>query len=248
MTETSVEPVQTPADQAGFDSAWAIAEQIPGWLTRAQAEMLWQAARRLAPGDHIVEIGSHQGRSTVVLGRAAQAVGARVTAIDPFVEGRLFGGPSTRDRFEANLVRAGVTDTVTLLGEYSTRARRQWNGGRVDLTYIDGKHDYWTFTDDLRWAEFMDGGREVLVHDCYSSIGVTSGVAAKILPSRRYTYVDRNGSMARFRLARPAAADRLRLLGQVPWFVRNVGLKTLLRLRLRRVARVFGHDSPYDPY
>ena len=250
MTETPVTSVDqdTPTDQAGFESAWTIAEQIPGWLTRAQGAMLWQAVLRLGRGAHIVEIGSHQGRSTVVLGRAAQTIGARVTAIDPFVEGRLFGGPSTRDRFEANLARAGVTGTVTLLAEYSTRARPQWTGGAIDLTYIDGKHDYWTFTDDLRWAEFMADGAEVLVHDCYSSIGVTSGVAVKVLPSRKYSYVDRAGSLARFRLARPAAADRVRLLKQLPWFTRNVGLKALLRLRLRGVARAFGHDSPYDPY
>src|SRR5918998_4314947 len=149
MTETFSSSVDQhpPTDPDGFEAAWTIAEAIPGWLTRAQGAMLWQAVRRLGPAAHIVEIGSHQGRSTVILGRAAQAVGARVTAIDPFVEGRLFGGPSTRDRFEANLARAGVTGTVTLLAEYSTRARPRWTGGTVDLLYIDGKHDYWTVTD-----------------------------------------------------------------------------------------------------
>jgi predicted O-methyltransferase YrrM len=250
MTDTNVASGHHhgPADRAGFEAAWAIAETVPGWLTRAQGAMLWQAARGLATGAHIVEIGSHQGRSTVVLARAAQAAGARVTAVDPFVTGRLFGGPSTRDHFEANLARAGVTDAVTLLAEYSTRARPQWSGGRVDLLYIDGKHDYWTFTNDLRWAEFMEPGTDVLVHDCYSSIGVTSGVVLKILPARRYSYVDRAGSLARFRLTRPALADRRRLMRQLPWFLRNVFLKVLLRLRLRPVARAFGHDSPYDPY
>jgi predicted O-methyltransferase YrrM len=245
---TEITEQHTPVDQAGFEAAWAVAEHVPGWLTRAQAAMLWQAARQLPSGAHIVEIGSHQGRSTVVLARAAQAAGARVTAVDPFVTGRLFGGPSTRDLFEANLARAGVTDTVTLLAEYSTRARPQWSGDPVDLLYIDGKHDYWTFTDDLRWAEFMAAGSDVLVHDCYSSVGVTSGVLAKVLPSRRYSYVDRAGSLARFRLTRPAAGDRVLLARQLPWFVRNVFLKGLLRLRLRPVARMFGHDSPYDPY
>src|SRR5690349_5691859 len=88
-------------DRSGFESAWQIAEGIPGWLTRAQAMALWDAARRLGPGARIVEIGSHQGRSTVVLGRAAQCVGARVTAIDAFVEGPLLGGAPTRRKFEA---------------------------------------------------------------------------------------------------------------------------------------------------
>jgi hypothetical protein len=40
----------------------------------------------------------------------------------------------------------------------------------------------------------------------------------------------------------------VRLLRQLPWFLRNVALKILLRLRLRPVARLCGHDSPYDPY
>jgi predicted O-methyltransferase YrrM len=246
MTDTYTDS-ETPADRAGFESAWAVAELIPGWLTREQASMLWHAACRLAPGAHIVEIGSHQGRSTVVLGRAAQTVGARVTAIDPFVKGRLFGGSPTRDLFVANLALASVDGAVTLLAEYSTRARRHWSEP-IDLLYIDGKHDYWTVSDDLRWSEFMTPGGEVLVHDCYSSVGVTAGVVVKVLPSRRYTYVDRSGSLARFRLARPAAADRMRLVRQLPWFLRNVMIKGLLRLRLRRVARAFGHDGPYDPY
>jgi predicted O-methyltransferase YrrM len=230
-----------------FESAWTLAERIPGWLTRDQAAMLWRSASRLPAGAHVVEIGSHQGRSTVVLARAAQAVGARVTAVDPFVDGRLFGGSATRSLFEANLGAAGVDGVVTLLPEYSTRARPAWSE-RVDLVYIDGKHDYWTFTDDLRWSGFLAPGGEILVHDCFSSVGVTSGLVAKVLPSRRYTYVDRAGSLARFRLARPGAADRVRMLGQLPWFVRNVFIKVLLRLRLRPLARLAGHAGPYDPY
>ncbi|MEN3304997.1 MAG: hypothetical protein V7603_1199 [Micromonosporaceae bacterium] len=234
-------------DRTGFESAWRVAEEIPGWLTRAQAQALWRAARRLPPGGRVVEIGSHQGRSTVVLGHAARLAGARVTAIDVFRDGRMFGGAPTRQLFEANIGRAGLTGTVDLLVEYSTRARPQWTDP-VDLIYIDGKHDYWTFTDDLRWSACLPAGGEIFVHDCFSSIGVTSGVLAKVLPSRRYTFGDRVGSLARFTLRRPGAADRWRLLRQLPWFARNVVIKVLLRLRLRPVARALGHTGPYDPY
>jgi hypothetical protein len=250
MTETSANETsadETCADRSGFESAWAVAERIPGWLTDAQAVTLWRAALRLAPGAHIVEIGSHQGRSTVVLARAAQAVGARVTAVDPFVTGRLFGGPSTRELFAANVRAAGVEPAVTLLAQYSTQARPVWSEP-VDLLYIDGKHDYWTFSDDLRWSRFMALDAEILAHDCFSSVGVTCGVLARILLSRRYTYVDRAGSLARFRLRRPRAADRLRVLRELPWFLRNVLIKVLLRLRLRGVARAFGHAGQHDPY
>jgi hypothetical protein len=35
----------------------------------------------------------------------------------------------------------------------------------------------------------------------------------------------------------------------MPWWIRNVLVKVLLRLKLRPVAKVvFKHDSPYDPY
>jgi predicted O-methyltransferase YrrM len=230
-----------------FEDAWALAEPIPGWLTREQGRALWEAARRLPRGARIVEIGSHQGRSTVVLASAARAVGATVVAIDPFVEGRLFGGASTRSKFEANLSRAGLAGEVELVVDYSTRLRPRWRRP-IDLLYIDGKHDYWTFTDDLRWSEHLTGDGEVFVHDCFSSVGVTSGVLARVLPSRRYVYLDRTGSLARFRLGRPGPADRLRIARELPWFARNVGIKVLLRLRLRPVARRLGHASAYDPY
>ncbi|HEY0639034.1 MAG TPA: class I SAM-dependent methyltransferase [Pseudonocardiaceae bacterium] len=230
-----------------FEQAWAIAEPIPGWLTREQARMLWDAAHRLRAGARILEIGSHQGRSTVVLGCAARDLGLTVIAVDPFVEGRLFGGVPTRAKFEKNVADAGLADVVELVAEYSTRLRPAWTR-RIDLLYVDGKHDYWTFTDDLRWSEHLTDGGEILVHDCFSSIGVTSGVLLRVLPGARYTYLDRRGSLARFRLRPPAWRERLRILRELPWFLRNVGIKVLLRLRLRPVARALGHAGPYDPF
>lgn len=231
-----------------FEQAWELGDRVPGWLTVDQAAMLWRAASRLGPGARIVEIGSHQGRSTTVLGLAARSVGATVVAVDPFVEGKLFGGTSTRARLERNVSRAGLADVVRLEAEYSTRLRKRWNE-RIDLLYIDGKHDYWTLSDDLKWARHLEDGAPVLIHDCYSSIGVTLGVLAKVLPSRTLRYERRAGSLALFRVGTPSVADRVRILREVPWWLRNVVVKVLLRLRLRAVAaRAFGHDSPYDPF
>ena len=233
--------------EAEFAAAWEMAQRIPGWLKVGQARMLFDAVLALPPGARALEIGSHQGRSTVVLALALAARGGSLVCVDPFVDGRLFGGSSTRDKFEANVAAAGVTDVVTLQAEYSTRLRPRWSES-VDLLYIDGKHDYWTFTDDLRWSVFLPEGGRVLVHDAYSSIGVTLGVLAKVLPSRTLRYVSRSDSMALFVTGTPTARDRRRVLAEVPWWVRNVGIKVLLRLRARRLAALVGHDSPYDPY
>jgi len=231
----------------GFESAWASATAVPGWLTEGQGRMLWDAVCRLGPGATVVEIGSHQGRSTIILGHAARTVGARVVAIDAFVDGRLFGGATTRELFESNIRTAGLTDVVELVVGYSTKLRRTWTRP-IDLLYIDGKHDYWTYVDDLRWSEHLPAGGEILVHDCFSSVGVTAGTLAKVLAGTRYSYVDRSRSLARFALRRPGVADRWRVVAQLPWFFGNVGLKLLLRLRLRPVAAWFGHRGPYDPF
>ncbi|WP_199442717.1 class I SAM-dependent methyltransferase [Umezawaea beigongshangensis] len=239
-------PARSPSPE--FASAWELAGQIPGWLTRDQALALWDAALRVPRGGRIVEIGSHQGRSTAVLGEAARLAGASVVAVDPFVEGRLFGGPLTRKRFEDNVFhRAGLAEVVELIPEYSTVLRPTWNRP-IALLYVDGKHDYWTFTDDLRWSEHLPPDAEVLVHDAFSSIGVTGGVAVRVLCGSRYTFLDRTGSLARFRLRRPTPRDRLRVLAQTPWFLRNVAVKVLLRLRLRPLTRLLSHRGPHDPY
>jgi hypothetical protein len=225
-----------------FEDAWAAGDPIGGWLTRDQGLALWTAARTVPGGERILEIGSHQGRSTIVLASAAQERGASVIAVDPFIEGRLFGGASTRTRFETNLAEAGVADTVRLVAERSTDIRPAWDEP-LAMLYIDGKHDYWTVRDDLRWVEHLAPGAPVLVHDSFSSIGVTLGLLIHVLPGRRLRYLGRAGSMARFQVGAPSAYDRLRLIGQLPWFVRNVLIKIALR-----VARLVGHDGTPDPY
>ena len=239
---------QFPTSTGGaFEAVWPLADTIPGWLTEAQARLLFEQAGALPAGATAVEIGSHQGRSTVVLAAALGATGGRLVAIDPFVDGRLFGGSATRGHFERHVAQAGVAQTVELVCDYSTQARPSWTRP-FDLLYIDGKHDYWTVSDDLAWRVHLPDGAPVLVHDCFSSIGVTLGVLRHVLPSADLRYERRAGSLALFRVGRPSAADRLRILAELPWWVRNVGIKVLLRLRLRPVARRLGHHSPYDPY
>ena len=236
-----------PALEARWTAAWTRAQTIPGWLKEGQARLLWDEAVRLPKGATVLEIGSHQGRSTVVLGSAVRVVGGAVIAVDPFVEGRLFGGLSTHDKFVGHLADAGVEDVVELVQDYSTRLRPSWTRD-LDMLYIDGKHDYWTLSDDLRWAVHLPDGAAVVIHDCFSSIGVTLGILRHVLPSRNLRYERRAGSLALFRVGRPDVRDRLRILAELPWWTRNVVLKVLLRLRLRPVARLLGHDSPYDPY
>jgi hypothetical protein len=226
---------------ADFEDAWSAADPVPGWLTRDQGRSLWEAAGTASANGTIVEIGSHQGRSTVVLARRAAELGARIVAIDPFVEGRLFGGASTRQLFERHIAEAGVGEFVRLVPERSTVVRPTWTQP-LAMVYVDGKHDFWTARDDLRWAEHLPAGAPLLLHDAFSSIGVTLAIMLHVLPGGQLRYTGRTGSLARFQTGRPTVRDRLRILGELPWFVRNVVVKIGLR-----ALRVLGHHRP-DPY
>lgn len=230
-----------------FADAWTAVQDVPGWLKEGQARILWDEASKLGPGAKVLEIGSHQGRSTVILGEALRAKDGTVLAVDPFVEGRLFGGLSTKEKFERNISDSDLNGVVELVQDYSTSLRPTWDRA-FDMLYIDGKHDYWTLSDDLKWSVHLPDGGAVVIHDCYSSIGVTLGILRHVLFSNRITYERRSNSQALFRVRKPAVGDRLRILAEMPWWIRNVFIKVLLRLKLRPVARLFGHDSPYDPY
>ena len=71
----------------------------------------------------------------------------------------------------------------------------------------------------------------MLIHDSFSSIGVTLAIVRELLLGRRFRYVGRSRSLAEYRAdlaggdrpATPCASSR-----QLPWFVRNVGLKVVL--------------------
>jgi predicted O-methyltransferase YrrM len=233
-------------ERTTFDVAWPCAAGIEGWLSVDQARVLFDAARSLPSGSTVVEIGSHRGRSTVMLA-AGLPDGGRLVAVDPFDPDWRYGGPDTRDQLQASLTAAGVTDRVEVVPTTSRAARAAYVGA-VDLLYVDGKHDYWTVRDDLRWADRVPEGGTVLVHDAFSSLGVTTALLRTLPVARRLTYVGRAGSLARLEVRRPAPADRLRPARELAWWGRNLAVKVLLRIHLRPVARLLGHDDPADPY
>jgi hypothetical protein len=197
----------------------------------------------------VVEIGSHQGRSTLVLAAALSSFerAGRLTAVDAFVAGPRYGGQRARLALERNLRAAGVEGRVSIIASRSSEVRQTWREP-VDLVWVDGKHDFLTCSDDLRWSRYLPSGGRMLVHDAFSSIGVTTALLAQVLPSRRLRFVDRVGSLATLEVGRPDWGDRLRFLRQLPWWARNITVKVLLRLRMRSLAGLLGHHDGGDPF
>lgn len=214
---------------------------IEGWLTDAQAERLRRAARRVRAGGRMVEIGSFRGRSAVVLARAA-APGVEVVCIDPHlgsdrgpqeIEADHERGEADYEAFHANLRRYGVDDRVRHVRAFSQEALDAVDGP-VDLLYVDGAHRYRPASEDLvRWGARVPDEGTMLVHDAFSSIGVTLALLRHVAFGR-WRYVGRTGSLAEYRRGPGGAASVLRQLAQLPWFLRNLVIKILILARLRR--------------
>jgi predicted O-methyltransferase YrrM len=233
---------------------------VEGWLTEDQVERLHAAASSLGPDGRIVEIGSFRGRSTVVLASSAPA-GAQVVAIDPHagndrgpqeISGYELEAAADHEAFETNLRAAGVRDRVVHHRKFSGDAHGDVDGP-VDLLFIDGAHRFGPARADIRdWGRRVAPGGTMLIHDSFSSVGVTAAILVELVPAGHWRYEGRAGSLAEYRRTGPDPGGRLRNAGrqllQLGWFARNVVIKALIVAGLRRWTRYLGHRQESWPY
>ncbi|HEY2601401.1 MAG TPA: class I SAM-dependent methyltransferase [Thermoleophilaceae bacterium] len=243
---------------ASFDDALAAVSGVEGWMTDDQAWRLFERARALRPPGRIVEIGSYRGRSAIVLASAA-AEGVEVVAIDPHagndrgpqqIAGSDSEGEADHRAFNDNLARAGVEGRVRHVRLPSQQAFGATDGP-VELLYVDGAHRYAPARADIeRWGERVLPGGTLLIHDSFSSVGVTLAILRLLATADDWRYIGRTGSLAEYRRTPLSGAERARnaarQLAELPWFARNLAIKVLLLARLRPLARRLGSDEwPY---
>jgi predicted O-methyltransferase YrrM len=250
-----------PESRPDLPAVMELVADVDGWMTPGQAATLYDAAARCAPDGTIVEIGSFRGRSTIVLASAAPP-GAVVVAIDPHagndrgpqeLEGYADAAADDHAVFTANLAAAGVADRVRRLRMFSDGALDEVHGP-IEVLYIDGAHRYAPALADVRaWGARVAPGGAMLIHDSFSSIGVTGAIVRELVAGSRFRYVGRSRSMTIYRAdlptgVRPRAVNAARQLAQLPWFVKNVALKVALTAGLARVLTRFGRPVPDWPY
>jgi hypothetical protein len=92
----------------------------------------------------------------------------------------------------------------------------------------------------------------MLIHDSFSSVGVTLAIGRLLLVGSRFRYAGRSGSLAEYRRVDLGPAGRARSaarqLTALPWFARNLVVKAAIVARQPRIARALGHRSGPWPY
>lgn len=244
-----------------FEEVVALVSDVEGWMSRDQAERLFGAAAATRPGDQIVEIGSFRGRSTIVLASAAPE-GVAVVAIDPHagndrgpqeIDGYIAEAATDHEVFNRNLARAGVAHRVRHVRAFSNEAHQQVEGA-VAVLYIDGAHRYGPALADIRhWGARVKPGGTLLIHDSFSSVGVTLAILHDLLCGSRLRYVGRSRSLTEYRAdldgtPRSRVLNALRQLAQVPWFAKNLAVKLIISAKLGGVLKKVTGREPEWPY
>jgi predicted O-methyltransferase YrrM len=232
---------------ADFAEAWQKASKVDGWLSESQGRVLFDSARGVSAPNRIVEIGSHLGRSTILLALAASP-DVRVTAIDPFDDRRWGGGSKLLDEFRSNLTTAGVKNQVDFFRGYSSEAAKAWSGEPVGLIWVDGAHDKASVLGDIDgWSPWLVDHGNMYFHDAYSAPGVTVAIFRRLFKGN-WCYHGSCRSLAMFQLRDGDIVSRVRMVLRLAYFGRNVVIKLGRKRGQNWVGPLLGWRENAYPY
>jgi hypothetical protein len=157
-----------------FAAAWAVAQQIPGWLAPSEAEALYRLGYEIDAD--VVEIGSYFGKSTYLIARGmadSGTAGHHVISIDVHYRGideatqRAQVFAEDAPSFLLRTMREQALDHLVMhLVGWSHVAVRYIDFDSVGAVFIDGGHEYDSVRDDILAVRprLRVGGR-LLFHD-----------------------------------------------------------------------------------
>jgi predicted O-methyltransferase YrrM len=180
-------------------------KDIMGWLDEAEADLLLSATLKACielPQPHsIVEVGSFQGKSTVLFGSVVKAYfpEAKVYAIDPH-EGVVGDADQvieelapTLESFTRNIEQQGLTSQVELIKDYSFNVI--WDKP-ISLLFIDGMHDYMNVSRDFKhFAKWVSPGGYIAFHDYADYFPGVMSFVNEILSTGDYIEIDKAKSL-----------------------------------------------------
>jgi predicted O-methyltransferase YrrM len=171
------------ADASSTEHLFALAEQAQGFMPDAEGRALYDAALHYLHGGLAVEIGTYCGKSTLLLGAAAQQTASVLYTIDHHhgseehqpgweyhdvsLVDEVTGRFDTLQTFRRTLDAAGLDDHVVAVVGKSPIVARGWQSP-VQMLFIDGGHSETAATQDFDgWAKWVIGGGALLIHDVF---------------------------------------------------------------------------------
>ncbi|MCP3016270.1 class I SAM-dependent methyltransferase [Nocardiopsis dassonvillei] len=161
----------------------AAAEAAKGFMPTDEGTALFETAVAYAQAGPIVEIGTYCGKSTIFLGAAARATGAKVLTVDhhrgseEHQEGWEYHDASLVDEatgrfdtlphFRRTITEAGLDEEVIALVGRSTDVAAVW-GTPLGMVFIDGGHSEEAAQNDYDgWSPHVAPGGALVIHDVF---------------------------------------------------------------------------------
>ncbi|UGT73295.1 class I SAM-dependent methyltransferase [Mycolicibacterium smegmatis] len=162
---------------------FALAEQVTGFMPVDEGRALYDAAVRYLGGGVGVEIGTYCGKSTVMLGAAAQETGSVLYTVDhhhgseehqpgwEYHDASLVdpvtGLFDTLPKMRYTLDAAGLDDHVVAVVGRSPVVARGWRTP-LRFLFIDGGHTEEAAQRDFDgWARWVQKGGALVIHDVF---------------------------------------------------------------------------------
>jgi hypothetical protein len=118
---------------------------LPGWTTNNELAVLRSLASR---SKSVVEVGSWKGRSTKILLEACKGT---VFAVDHWLGSKGSVITTAADgAFNAFMENVGTYDNLVVLKGESSTVAKNFEGGKVDMVFIDAGHEYEEIMADIK--------------------------------------------------------------------------------------------------
>ena len=162
---------------------FALAAQVQGFMPADEGRALYDAALGYLDGGVGVEIGTYCGKSTLLLGAAAQQTASVLYTIDHHhgseehqsgweyhdasLVDEVTGLFDTLPTFRRTLDAAGLDDHVVAVVGKSPVVAQAWRSP-LQLLFIDGGHTEAAATQDFDgWAKWVSPGAALVIHDVF---------------------------------------------------------------------------------
>lgn len=170
-------------DASAPERLFALADKVQGFMPPEEGRALYDAALRYFDGGTGVEIGTYCGKSTLLLGAAAQQTASVLYTIDHHhgseehqagweyhdasLVDEVTGLFDTLPTFRRTLDTAQLDDHVVTVVGKSPVVAQAWRAP-LQFLFIDGGHSEAAASQDFDgWAKWVSAGGALVIHDVF---------------------------------------------------------------------------------